>query len=73
MREALAAGYRAIVDLYASTVSEGQAQGSIQKKLDPAEAAAVIHDVWTGAYLRASIQRSAEPLKAAISFLRSYL
>jgi TetR/AcrR family transcriptional repressor of nem operon len=73
MREALARGYSDMVELYRETLLEGQAQGTIRAEIDPEATAALMHDLWTGAYLRASIQKTITPLRVAIQFLRSHL
>lgn len=73
MRQVLADSMTESRSLYEKVVREGQEQGSIRKDLDPAMAAAIIHDVWQGAMNRRQIERSVAPLRTATDFLRSYL
>ncbi len=73
MRREQAKFFAEVVRIYQDLVEEGQAQGSINSKLNPAVAAGLIHDVWLGAYLRASVLRSVEPAREAIAFIRHYL
>lgn len=73
MRRELAKFFADVVRLYQDVVEEGQAQGTINAKLNPAVAAGLVHDVWLGAYLRASVLYSVEPAREAIAFIRQYL
>ena len=73
MRHILAEGVREWESLYEALILEGQAQGSIEKTLDPKNTAAIIGDVWLGANSRAVVFKSAEPLRQAVAFLRKYL
>ncbi len=59
--------------IYEKVVRDGQEQGGIRKDLDPALAAAIIHDIWQGAMNRRQIERSVAPLRTAADFLRTYL
>lgn len=73
MRAALAEGLKAWRAIYEQLVREGQADGSIRKGLNPAEAAAAIQDTWQGAMQRMQVERSVAPLRSAAQFLRSSL
>jgi hypothetical protein len=54
-------------------VRDGQRDGSMREKLDPAEAAAAIQDTWQGALQRMHVEKDVAPLRSAAQFLRSYL
>jgi TetR/AcrR family transcriptional regulator, transcriptional repressor for nem operon len=73
MRHALEKFYAQGLALYQAVIEEGQAQGSIRKDLDARHAAAVIHDAWLGCYIRATVDRSVEPGRDVINFVKSYL
>jgi TetR/AcrR family transcriptional regulator, transcriptional repressor for nem operon len=73
MREALAAGQRRWIGLLQSVIEEGIARGTIARRFCPAEMAVIMQDLWCGAMQRSAIDRSATPLREAITFLRSLL
>jgi TetR/AcrR family transcriptional repressor of nem operon len=73
MRTTLGHFYDQVTALYETVVKEGQAQGSITKKYPARFVAALLQDTWSGAYMRASIIRSAHPLRDAIAFAKSFL
>ncbi len=73
MRQTLEKFYAQALEIYQATIEEGQAQGSIRKDLDSRQAATVIHDAWLGAYIRATVNRSMQPGRDVIDFVKSYL
>src|SRR6185436_3322048 len=73
MREVLADGLKTWRGIYEQALRARQADGSIRKELDPAEAAAAIQDSWQGALQRMQVERSTASLHSAARFLRSYL
>jgi TetR/AcrR family transcriptional repressor of nem operon len=73
MRAVLAAGLKNWRRIYEQALRDGQADGSIRKELDPAEAAAAIQDTWQGALQRMQVEKSVSPLRSAARFLRTYL
>ena len=73
MRDVLAQGMRSWRGIFENAIKEGQADGSIRKDLKPAEAAAVVQDIWQGAMQRMQVERTAAPLRTAAQFLQSYL
>ncbi len=73
MRDVLAAGLKTWRGIFEEVVREGQRDGSISKKLKPAEAAAIIQDTWQGALQRTQVERNVGPLRSAAKFLRSTL
>lgn len=73
MRLELSKFFVDVVRLYQDLIEEGQAQGSINPKLDPAVAAGRVHDTWLGSYLRAAVLHSVEPTREALACIRAYL
>ncbi|HEX5175747.1 MAG TPA: TetR family transcriptional regulator C-terminal domain-containing protein, partial [Chthoniobacteraceae bacterium] len=73
MRKVLADGLRAWRKIYEDAIRDGQTDKSIRRDLDPAEAAAVIQDVWQGAMQRMQAERSVAPLRGAARFLAAWL
>ena len=73
MREVLAQGLKTWRHIFEQVVREGQADGSIRKDLNPAEAAAAIQDTWQGALQRMQVEKTVAPLRSAAQFLRSTL
>lgn len=73
MRQVLAEGSRQWIGLLEAVLEEGVAGGSISAKVEPAAAAAVIQDLWTGAMQRAATTRDSSPLRDAVVFIRSWL
>jgi TetR/AcrR family transcriptional repressor of nem operon len=73
MREVLAEGMRDWRSVYEKTIRQGQEQGVIRKDLDPALGAAVVQDLWQGATHRASIEKTAAPLRDAANFIHAFL
>ncbi len=73
MRQVLAEGSRHWIGLLEAVLSEGLARGSISDKVEPAAAAAVIQDLWTGAMQRAATTRDSAPLRDAVAFIRNWL
>jgi TetR/AcrR family transcriptional repressor of nem operon len=73
MRLEVAAFFQAAIELYSGVISEGQAAGQIRKDVPAGELAAVVCDVWAGAYMRALVVRTAQALRSAVSHLRGYL
>jgi hypothetical protein len=54
-------------------IAEGQKKGVIRKKLDPAETAGLIGDLWMGASQRCQLERNIAPVRAAAQFIRNHL
>lgn len=73
MREVMAEALASWRRLYAEVVRGGQADGSIRLGIDPETAAAVIQDIWQGAQQRSVVERNAEALQGASSFLKAFL
>jgi TetR/AcrR family transcriptional regulator, transcriptional repressor for nem operon len=73
MRDVMAQALASWRRIYADVVRSGQADGSIRLDIDPGRAAAAIQDIWQGAQQRAVVERTAEPLRGASSFLREFL
>ncbi len=73
MRETLERLYNRMRQLYQTVIEEGQAQGTIRKDLDANHFAAVIHDAWLGAYIRAAVSRSIQPGRDIINFAKAHL
>jgi len=73
MRQVLAAGNQEWIAMLETLISSGMERGFIAKTLSPSSAAALIQDLWSGAIQRAAIERSAAPLRDAVSLLRSLL
>ncbi|MDB6153957.1 MAG: transcriptional repressor NemR [Chthoniobacteraceae bacterium] len=73
MREVLAGGLTKWREIFEQAVREGQADGSILKTLDPTETAEVIQDTWQGALQRAQVEKSVQPLRGAMRFLKQWL
>jgi TetR/AcrR family transcriptional repressor of nem operon len=73
MRKVLADGLRAWRGIYEDAIREGQSDRSIRRDLDPAEAAAVIQDIWQGSMQRMQAERSVAPLRGAARFLAGWL
>lgn len=73
MRDVLANGLKAWRQIFERVIREGQADRSIQKDLDAAEAAAALQDTWQGAMQRMQVERNVAPLRSAANFLRAWL
>lgn len=73
MRQTMEGFYQRVMEVYQAVIEEGQAQGTIRNSLNARDAAAVIHDAWLGAYIRASISRSVQPGRDVINFVKAYL
>lgn len=73
MRRQVAENHAEIIILLRHVIEEGQAQGSIRRSLDAAQAAGILFDVWQGAYLRSTTQIQAQPARDALLFIKSYL
>lgn len=73
MRDVLADGLKSWRAIFEKVVREGQADKSIRKDLNPAEAAAAIQDHWQGAMQRMQVEKNVAPLRSAAQFLRASL
>lgn len=73
MRQVLADGSRQWIGLLQEVLQQGIARGRITEGIEPASAAAVIEDLWTGAVQRAATLRDSAPLKEAVAFIRNWL
>lgn len=66
MRAVLDTGTQAIVKRIASTVAEGQADGSIKSKADARELGESLYQIWLGASLMAKLGKSEVPFANAL-------
>jgi len=73
MRNVQSEGVRKWLDVYAECIREGQEKGSINRNIDPLQAAALIHDLWQGASVRMQIDQDAAPLENATMIIRRLL
>jgi TetR/AcrR family transcriptional repressor of nem operon len=73
MRLEVAAFFQSAIRLYTDLIAEGQAAGQIRKDVPAAELASVVCDVWSGAYMRALVVRTAQALRTAVGHLKAYL
>lgn len=73
MRLEVAAFFQAAIKLYTDLIKEGQKAGQIRDDVRAADLASVVCDVWSGAYMRALVVRTAQALRTAVSHLKSYL
>jgi TetR/AcrR family transcriptional repressor of nem operon len=73
MRKVLAEGVREWRGIFVQVIAEGQKKGVIRKKLDPAETAGLIGDLWMGASQRCQLERNIAPVRAAAQFIRNHL
>lgn len=73
MRQVLADGIREWRGIFEQLIAEGQKKGVIRKKLDPAETAGLISDLWMGASQRCQVERTVAPIRSAAQFIRNYL
>lgn len=73
MRAVLAEGVREWHGIFQQVIGEGQKKGVIRKKIDPAETAGIIGDLWMGASQRCQLERNVAPIRAAAQFIRKYL
>jgi TetR/AcrR family transcriptional repressor of nem operon len=73
MRAVLADGVREWRGIFEQVIAEGQKKGVIRKKIDPAETAGIIGDLWMGASQRCQLEQNVAPIRAAAKFIREYL
>ncbi len=73
MRAVLADGIREWRGIFEQVIAEGQKKGVIRKKLDAAETAGLISDLWMGASQRCQVERNVAPIRSAAQFIRNYL
>ena len=73
MRGVLADGIREWRGIFEQVIAEGQKKGVIRKKLDAAETAGLISDLWMGASQRCQVERNVAPIRSAAQFIRNYL
>ena len=73
MRAVLADGIREWRGIFEKVIAEGQKKGVIRRKINPAETAALIGDLWMGASQRCQVERNVAPIRAAGKFIRNHL
>jgi TetR/AcrR family transcriptional repressor of nem operon len=73
MRAVLAEGVCEWRGIFQQVIAEGQKKGMIRRKIDPAETAGLIGDLWMGASQRCQLERNIAPVRAAAQFIRNYL
>jgi TetR/AcrR family transcriptional regulator, transcriptional repressor for nem operon len=73
MREVLAKATDDWLGIYAALISNAIERGVVSRSLEPIATAALIHDLWDGAMLRAATCRCVTPLRQATSALRNLL
>lgn len=73
MRAEVSRNYEQTLALMEEVIAEGQTQRTIRAGMSPAHAACILHDVWLGAYLRATTKHQVQPLREALQFVKSYL
>lgn len=73
MRAVLVDGVREWRAIFQQVIAEGQKKGVIRRKLDPAETAGMICDLWMGASQRCQLERNIAPVRTATEFIRNLL
>ncbi len=69
MREVLAKGMETWLGLLAGVFDEAKMLGHISKKVNSGKEAQIFRDLWAGAIQRATICKSIQPMKLALSML----
>lgn len=73
MRLIVAKGTRDIIKRLSQWISAGQADGSLSSDLQADPLAESLYNLWLGASLRAKLEKSSEPLEAAMSMTEHLL
>ncbi|MDB6071280.1 MAG: Transcriptional regulator, TetR family, partial [Verrucomicrobiales bacterium] len=73
MRQVLSDGTRQWLEIMTRLIQEGMDAGSIRRVPSAGAAAAMVQDLWTGAMQRAAVERSSQPLRSAVDFIRQWL
>lgn len=73
MRQVLSDGTRQWLEIMTRLIDEGMDAGSIRRVPSAGAAAAMVQDLWTGAMQRAAVERSSQPLRSAVDFIRQWL
>lgn len=71
MREVLAEGMSAWLGLLAGVFDEAKVLGHISKDVNSKQEAEIFRDLWAGSIQRATICKSAAPMKLALGFLKN--
>jgi len=73
MRKIQSQGVRVWLDIIESCLKQGIKDGVINKKIDPAGTAAMMHDLWQGALVRSQIDQNVQPLENAFETIKAIL
>ncbi len=73
MREVLAQATEEWLAIYAALMANAVERGVVATSCEPIPTAALIHDLWNGAMLRAATCRCVTPLRQAVTVLRNVL